>query len=436
MSWGKSPLFGAFIAAMLALAAAGRMDSAYAQAADEPVPAPVPAVATITITLAGDVGLNPTNQTVDPKGVYDHGFQTWADTTAAIAPEINGDLNFINVETVVTDRNDLAPDLKGQSGPFNFRMHPNGLKHLTDRGFNLLSLANNHSMDYGPAGLLDTLKFVGALRNKGVLGAAGVGKNREEASRPELITVKGEKIAYAATGIVTNNLERHRAGPDKPGQIAYRFDDDFAEVRRRLVETPADLRILSIHYGVEGQVRADARQISEWRGILAAKDGLDLVVGHHAHVVRGVEMHGPSLIFYGLGNFLHHGTANMTGKGICRDYGLLARVHLAKGETGKLEIKAVQALPVTDTHMKPRRLTGANGAARVHVLNYLAATLDDPSTGARGLRFTPQQDGSGLYCVPGADRISGRIGALCKSFTPAPEIPASLRGQIAASCSK
>ena len=391
---------------------------------------------TVTITLVGDVGLNPTNQRVDPKGVYDNGFQTWTDTTASIAADINGDLNFLNLETVVTDRNDLPPDLKGQSGPFNFRMHPNGLKHLVAIGFNVVSLANNHSMDYGVRGLEDTLKHAGALKGSGLLAASGIGLDREAASRPEVVTVKGWEIAFSALGIVTNNLERHRAGPGKPGQIAYRFDDDFAEVRRRLSAEPALFRMLSIHYGVEGQVRADAKQIAEWRGLAAAKDGIDLIVGHHAHVVRGVELNGRSLIFYGLGNFLHHGTANMTSKGICRDWGLMARVHLAAGPDGRLETKAVEAIPVTDTHMKPRRLASESGAARVHVLNYLAATLDDPATGARGLRFAPQKDGSGLFCADGAVKIADRIGALCRNFAAPPAIPDRLRLQIAASCSR
>jgi poly-gamma-glutamate capsule biosynthesis protein CapA/YwtB (metallophosphatase superfamily) len=393
------------------------------------------ATSTISITLAGDVGFNPNKQRVHPKGVYDNGFQTWVETTLSIADEVDGDLNFLNVESVVTDRNDLRPDLKGQRGPFNFRMHPNGLKHLTSIGFNVLSLANNHSMDYGPKGLAETVRHVDDLRGNGVVAAAGIGANRDAASKPELITVKGETIAFSAMGIVTNNLARHRAGKNKPGQIAYRFDDDFAEVRRRLVATPAALRILSIHYGVEGRVRADGRQIKDWRRTAAAADGIDLIVGHHAHVVRGVEMHGKSLIFYGLGNFLHHGTTNMTAKGICRDYGLFARVHLSKNiETGKFEVVAVEAMPVTDTHMKTRRLKGAKGIARVHALNYLAATLDNKKDGARGLRFTPQKDGSGLFCVPGAEQIAGRVGTLCKRFKPAPPVPSSLRRRIASSC--
>ena len=157
-------------------------------------------------------------------------------------------------------------------------------------------------------------------------------------------------------------------------------------------------------------MRTDAVQIAEWRGLAAQRDGIDLIVGHHAHVVRGVELAGGSLIFYGLGNFLHLGTANMTSSGICRDYGLMAKVHLRKAADGKLAIRAVEAIPVTDTHLRPRRLPGAQGNARVHALNYLAGTLDDAAGKARGLRFTPQSDGSGLFCLPGAENDTGRVG--------------------------
>lgn len=390
----------------------------------------------VTIVLVGDVGLNRNGQQVQADGVRRGGFQTWDETTALIAKDINGDLNFMNVETVVTDRNDLERDTKGQGGPFNFRTHPNGLRHLASRGFNMLSLANNHSMDYGVAGLEETLRHIGKLEDERRVVATGIGMNREEASRPRRINVKGTDIAFAAIGIVTNNLARHRAGADKPGQIAYRFDDDFAEIRQRLTGAPANYRILSIHYGTEGQVRTDAKQIGEWRRQAALRDGIDLIVGHHAHVARGVEFAGGSLIFYGLGNFLHHGTADMTAKGICRDYGLMARVHLKKAPDGKLKLRAVEAIPVTDTHYRPRRLAGEKGAARVHALNYLASTLDDAETGARGLRFTPQRDGSGLYCVPGADGDGGTIGALCQRHAPPPPIPSTLRRSIAASCSR
>jgi poly-gamma-glutamate capsule biosynthesis protein CapA/YwtB (metallophosphatase superfamily) len=395
-----------------------------------------PAGDEVTIVIVGDVGLNPGRQTVDPRGIYKRGFQPWADTLSKIGSEINGDLNFMNLETVVTDHNDLPVDSKGQQHPYNFRTHPNGVKFLVSRGFNLISLANNHSMDFGVPGLRETLKHVGALRGHGLLAASGIGMNRDQAARTSVIRLKGNTIAYNAMGIVTNNLARHRAGPNKPGQIAYRFDDDFHEVLRRLSGHKADYRILSIHYGYERKVRADALELKQWRGEAALKDGIDLIVGHHAHVVRGVELADHSLIFYGLGNFLHHGTANMTHNPICLDYGLMARIHLRKSANGKLVLRAVEAIPVTDTHFRPRRLSAAQSAARLHVLNYLASTLDDPKGRARGVRFTPQRDGSGLFCLPGASKEGGRIGALCRHYAPAPPIPASLRAQIAASCAR
>ncbi len=411
-------------AALLAVAALAfpPVADVWAGAADE-----------VTITLVGDVGLNRSGQPVEPDGVRRGAFQSWAETTSLIDGEVNGDLNFMNVETVVTDRNDLPPDLKEQGAPFNFRTHPNGIGYLVSRGFNLLSLANNHSMDYGLTGLKETLKHVGKLESERLAVAAGLGMNSEEASRPKRVNVRDSEIAFAATGIVTNNLERHRAGPNKAGQNAYRFDDDYAEVRRRLVAAPADYRILSIHYGEEGRVRADAKQFADYREQAAKKDGIDLVVGHHAHVVRGVEIAGKSLIFYGLGNFLHQGTADITGKGVCRDWGLMARVHLKKQADEKLALRAVEAIPVTDTHFRPRPLTGTAGAARIHALNYLDANLD---AGSDGVAFTPQANGTGLYCLPGADKDGGSIGALCKGYRQAPPIPDDLRSSIASSCSR
>ncbi len=408
-------------------------------AAAEPaaVPKPVPVDRVITITLVGDTGFSPNHAPVNSRGVTRHGrFQTWAQTTEAIAGEINGDLNFLNIETVVTDRNGLSRDTKGQRGPFNFRTHPNGLRHLIDRGFNVISLANNHSMDYGVAGLKESLRHVAQLKANGLHAAAGIGMNREEASRPQQISVKGSRIAYSAIGIVTNNLARHRAGNNRPGQIAYRFDDDFKLVVDRLTKAEGDYRMLSIHYGIEGRVRADARQFKEWRDSAALENGIDLIVGHHAHVPRGVEVAGKSVIFYGLGNFLHHGTADMTRKGICKDYGLLARLHLVRGADRRLQARAIEVVPLTQTHRRPAPIRGANGQARIHALNYLGTTLGRRDGTSTGVRFLPRKDGSGLYCFPGAANEKNSIGRLCRNWRRPPAVPAALKGRISASCSR
>jgi poly-gamma-glutamate capsule biosynthesis protein CapA/YwtB (metallophosphatase superfamily) len=396
---------------------------------------PTPLARTITITLVGDTGFSPNHAKVAPRGVTRHGrFQTWRQTTSGIAGLVNGDLNFLNVETVVTDSNSITRDTKGQRGPFNFRTHPNGIRHLVETGFNVFSLANNHSMDYGVQGLKDTLRHIAKLRRFGLKGYAGIGMNREEASRPQLISVKGARVAFSATGIVTNNLARHRAGPSKPGQIAYRFDDDFDLVTNRLAKAQSDYRILSIHYGIEGQVRADRRQIRDWREKAALNSNIDLIVGHHAHVPRGVEIAGNSVIFYGLGNFLHHGTANMSSKGICKDYGLLAKLHLRRGDDGRLRARAIEVVPLSQTHQRPAPMTGAAAKARIHALNYLGSTLGGSGARAKGVRFTPQPDGTGLYCFADARQLPGKIGKLCQGWQPPPGIPPAIRARIASSC--
>lgn len=406
---------------------------AWAQSIKPPRPQSVSQ--TITITLAGDTGFSPNGAAVSARGVTRHGkFQTWQNTTSRIARLIDGDLNFLNVETVVTDRNSLRPDLKGQKGPFNFRTHPNGIRHLVDIGFNVLSLANNHSMDYRVAGLRDTLRHMKALRRRGLLAAAGIGENREAASRPSLMRVKGARIGFSAIGIVTNNLARHRAGPSRPGQIAYRFDDDFDLTVNRLARAKADYRILSVHYGLEGRVRTDQRQVRDWRRKAVMSKGVDLVVGHHAHVPRGVEVVGRSVIFYGLGNFLHHGTANMSAKGVCKDFGVLAKVHIGRSAGGKWSAQAITIIPVGQTHWRVEPMPLKAAALRLHALNYLGQRLGGDGGAAKGVRFAARRDGSGLYCFPGAAKLTGKIGSLCRGWRAPRGIPTAVRGRIARSC--
>jgi len=212
----------------------------------------------------------------------------------------------------------------------------------------------------------------------------------------------------------------------------YRHRPDFETVVNRLAGMEADYRILSIHYGLEGRVVPDKRQLDDWRGLAARQKGIDLIVGHHPHVAQGVELNGKSLIFYGLGNFLHPGTAEMTRFGICRDYGLMAKVHLARADAG-WRVEAIEAIPLTGTNMRPERFAAKDSATRIYALNHLAAQLDD-GRGATGVRFTPRTDGSGVYCAPGAADLGGKLRAICASWRPAPEPPRKLARQLAKAC--
>jgi len=397
-----------------------------------PMPAAKPERRTLIITVAGDLGFGGHMQPVRGGGAVRHGGTIpWPELTARIRPLIDGDLNFANLETVVTERNDL----RAESKTFNFRSHPDGVRHIASLGINLLSTANNHSMDFGATGAFDTLAHLDRIRDAGKLKAhAGLGRNREEAGRPQLVDVRGGRIAFSAVGIVSGGFPLHRAGDNRPGQMAYQSPEDFADVTERLAAADAQYRILSVHHGAERQVVADATAIRKFRHEAVRERGIDLVVGHHAHVVQGIEMVDGRLIFYGLGNFLHPGMQNMATQGICRDYGLLARIHLATGDDGRFQVRAVEIVPLTDMHFKPARMLGAQAAERVNVLTYLAGGLDDPRSGARGVRFAAQTNGTGLYCAAGAGDDPGRVGELCRGWSGPDALTPAQRSRVASSC--
>jgi len=396
-------------------------------------PAKAPGPDRLTLVLVGDTGFNPKGATVSPEGFSKDGKAlSFTESLSGVAGDIDGDLAFLNLETVVTDRNDLQPDSKGQTSPYNFKSHPSAVKALIGSGFNLFSLANNHSMDYGANGAEETLYHMAIAAAERAIAYAGLGANYEEATRPGCLEVGDMKLGFGATGIITGQREEHRAGQNKPGQAGYRNDKDFELVVNRLAELPADYRILSVHYGLEGRVVPDQRQLKDWRGLAAREKGIDLIVGHHPHVAQGVERTGNSLIFYGLGNFLHPGTAEMKRFGICRDYGLMAKVHLAKLE-GHWTVGAIEAIPLTGTHMKPERFPAQQSTQRIFALNYLGAQLGDGAT-SQGLRFTPRADGSGLYCSQGFSQLGGKVGALCTGYQPAPPIPTKLARHLQSAC--
>jgi poly-gamma-glutamate synthesis protein (capsule biosynthesis protein) len=176
----------------------------------------------------------------------------------------------------------------------------------------------------------------------------------------------------------------------------------------------------------------DERQIADWRTYAAEEKGIDLILGHHPHVAQGVELNGKSLIFYGLGNFLHPGTTEMTRFGLCRDYGLMAKVHLARID-GTWRVEAIEAIPLTGTQLRPARFPPKEAEKRIYALNQLAAGLDDGKN-AKGVRFTPQANGSGLYCADGAAELGGKLATLCQGWQPPAELEQKLAAKIEAAC--
>lgn len=363
----------------------------------------------LTIVVVGDTGLNEDMQRVVPAGGYKWGtLFPWGDAIAGMRGELDGDLTVANLETVVSDRNELRAEPK----QFRFRMHPEGVRQLVRAGINVFTTANNHSMDFGAEGARETLRHLDALRADGLLAHAGVGASYAAAAQPTIAEVKGVRVAIGAIGIVTQGLGHHRAGDNRPGQLAHHSHEDFQLITQRLAAAAAGFRVLAVHHGQEFDILTSPDQIRRLRDQAVRGAGVDLVIGHHQHVVAGVEMVDGRLIFYGLGNFVHFGTMDMGRMNACRDYGLVGRVHL-KIEAGRAAIRAIEAIPIKGTHLRPVRFEPTQARQRIQILNALSARLDNAASGARGVRFKPTEDGSGLYCSPGAEQDGGRIGALC-----------------------
>ena len=367
----------------------------------------------IVIVVGGDLGLGGSDQPLSHKGGYRHRrLIPWPELTKGVAPLVNGDINFANLETVVTDRSGLRPANKA----FRFRMHPAGVRHLVSSGFNVLSTANNHAIDYGQTGMRDTLANLQDLKRAGLLAAPGLGRGRASAMTPALINVKGQPVAISALGIGGGGAPRSET---RVGQMSYNSTVDFNETVTALGYSDAAYRILSVHYGAELSIRPSSSAVRKLRDQAVRGAGVDLVLGHHAHVAAGVQIVDGRVIFYGLGNLLHLGMQNMAKFGACRDFGVIGRVHVAADENGRLRAYAIEAIALTNMHQMARQMSAREGARRIAVLNGLARGLDDSKAGAKGVRFRAREDGTGYHCMDGAAELKGTIGALCRDWSAA-----------------
>ncbi|MDD9910612.1 MAG: CapA family protein [Ahrensia sp.] len=353
----------------------------------------------ISIVMVGDTGYAPHGFAPKPNGVAKHGrWLSWEQTTRHIAPHINGDINFANMESVISANVRLRRVPKA----FNFVTHPNGARHLVNVGFNLFSMANNHSFDFGAQGIRDSVRHANELTRHGLLAHAGIGHDRWQAAHAPTFEVEGTKFAFGAIGIGASYGGPPRASTKRPGQLGINHNEDVSLLMHNLKTAKADYRILSVHRGPERYIRTGAGEIKAIRSTMLKQGDVDLVIGHHAHVTRGVEINDGRLILYGLGNFLHQGTANMAGKGGCRDYSIIARAHLVADGHERPKLAALEIVPITATHVQTRVMKPRAAAKRMAILNGLAAQFDDDRHGAEGVRFSIRGDGTGLYCTAAA----------------------------------
>lgn len=175
-----------------------------------------------------------------------------------------------------------------------FRGEPGYVKGLAEAGFNVVSLANNHSLDHGREALLETMKV---LSNNG-LYPVGSGANQKEARAPTLVQVKGLRFAFF--GYLDMLPEGIPYLENKPAPAYAQTNEIVNEIRK--VRNKVDFVIVSFHWGRENQPVPTMNQVDNAHAIIDA--GADIVLGHHPHVLQNVEIYKGRPIVYSLGNFV------------------------------------------------------------------------------------------------------------------------------------
>ncbi len=302
----------------------------------------------VTLLGCGDVG--PLHEPM-------HAYSTLAKPALAGA-----DIRFAQVERVYSDRGSLQV----HSGGAHSRVKPHLASVFTDCGFDVVSLASNHAMDWGEDALLDT---VALFRDKGML-VVGAGRNLREARRPAIVERNGVKVAFLAYCSILQT--GYAAGHDKAGIAPLRahtyyepfdyqagvpprvvtvpYEEDLAGMVEDIAEAKqsAHAVVLSLHWGIHFIPRMIADyQVTVANAAVAA--GADLILGHHAHTPKAIGTHRGKVCFYSLSNFIMSSTAKTPAKAaeFMKRYGVVMDPdypHLSYGADAKRSLIAKAVL--------------------------------------------------------------------------------------------
>lgn len=300
----------------------------------------------------------------------------WGDLLADLAAR-DCDFRIVNLETAITTAD--RPEPKG----INYRMHPDNIGVLSAAGIDACILANNHVLDWGTEGLVETLDVLDAAG----IGHAGAGRTRAEALAPCILTPKrGPRILLMALGCQSAGVPADwAAGADRPGiallppragEAAALVQEAVAPIRR-----PGDLLVVSLHrgpnwgYAVPETDRALAHT-------LIGQAGVDIVFGHSSHHPIGADLYRDRLILYGAGDLIN----DYEGIGGQEEF----RPDLAFGYVVDLD----QAGALTALTLLPyrRRRFRLERAGREDA-RWLAAMMEREGL-PRGQRFDRREDGS------------------------------------------
>lgn len=324
-----------------------------AEPVSQPVTAPVvEKPASATMIAVGDVWLaRKVGRLIDSYGVE----YPIANIKSVLR---EADLTFVNLESPISDQGQALPG-KG----ICFRGEPAAMTTLTEAGFDIVNLANNHAVDYDSPALLDT---IARLKEAGIR-SVGAGANISEARRPQIMEVNGLKVGMLgytemADIYFSNEYPRRSQATDTiPGVAPLILKDIQADVKD--LRPQVDVLLVSLHWGIEYTElpTEDQRKIAH----TLIDDGVDAIIGTHPHVFQAMEVYKGKPIAYSLGNFV----ADQNFSDPTRE-SLLLKMRLDKQGVAELTV-----LPVFVLESQPTLLRDEQGQKLLTKLRNLSRKL-------------------------------------------------------------
>ncbi len=272
------------------------------------------------------------------------------------------DLKMINLEISITRSDDYW---KGKG--IHYRMHPENIDCITAAKIDVCSLANNHVLDWGYAGLKETLETLREARTRSV----GAGMDLKESESPAIMEIKGKgRVIVFAFGSPTSGASSNwAASEEKPGvNLLKDFSDD--SVRRILkkvkeVKQEGDVVVVSIHWGGNWGYRIP-REETDFAHQLIDGAGVDMIHGHSSHHVKGIEVYRDRLILYGCGDFLNDYEGIGGYEYYRADLGLM---YFASIDPSTGTLAQLQMTPTQIKHFKVNRASRDDALWLAHTLN-------------------------------------------------------------------
>ncbi|MDQ6988674.1 MAG: CapA family protein [Mariprofundaceae bacterium] len=300
----------------------------------EHIPSPVQAAikaTTFTIVAVGDIMMGGTALPIMQEQGYDRPF---AKTKHLFS---HADAVIGNLEGPLSTRGIADKDKK-----YVFRSPADKVgPALKNAGFDVLTLANNHSLDYGVTALNDTID---ALKQQN-LAHIGAGNNLKEARKPHIMEKNGFKVGFL--GYSLTYPEEFWAKDNRAGTV-FGYEHTIRQDIQRLRQQ-VDSIVVSFHWGREGTTKLRAYQPR--LGRIAIDEGAALVIGHHPHIMQAVERYKHGVILYSLGNYVFGSYSQRS------PYGGIAQVVLNQHGFAKLTLTPIDTNNFR-RHFQPQPLTG------------------------------------------------------------------------------